>query len=96
MIFNLRTMSSIAVLASSLLFTGCAAVVAGAANIASSGTDDSVAERTIKYFGLTAKEVSVYDIERGALSTSYKAKVSGKIFNCTIYYGDVGCRQPGG
>jgi hypothetical protein len=93
MTFNLRTISTLAVVASSVLITGCAFGLSAATN--ATMTDDAIMEATVKYFGVPAREVKVFEIEKGVLNTGYKAKVSGKLYNCYTQYGSISCKQPG-
>lgn len=79
--------------AAAFLFTGCAPIISGAMNIAA--TDEVVIEKTAKYFGAAKKEIVVTGIEKGALATAYNTKFRGKFYNCSLYYGEVTCKQPG-
>jgi len=82
-----------AAMASAILSTGCAPMISGAMNLAV--TDEVVVEKTAKYFGASNNEVLVSGIEKGALATTYNTKYRGKFYNCSVYYGDVTCKQPG-
>jgi hypothetical protein len=68
-------------------------MVSGAMNV--NVTPDVVAEKTTKYFGASRGAVRISNIEKGALSTAYQARYGGNLYNCTIYYGEVTCKQPG-
>lgn len=72
---------------------GCAPMVSGAMNIVV--TEDVVIQKTAKYFGVERKDIVVSSIEKGALATSYQTRHGSKFYNCTIYYGEVNCKQPG-
>lgn len=73
--------------------TGCAPVLSGAMNM--NMNESMASQKTAKYFGVAEKDVVVSQFEKGALNTTYQAKVGGKLYNCNIYYGDVQCKQPG-
>lgn len=91
---NGMSLRMIVVAASLVLMSGCAPLISGAMN---AGVDDkAVAEKTAKYFGTSAQKLSISSVEKGALTTSYQARYAGKLYNCTIYYGEVDCKQPGG
>ena len=68
-------------------------MISGAMNF--SNTPDVVAEKTAKYFGVRQADLQITNIDKGALATSYQARNAGKLYNCTIYYGEVTCKQPG-
>jgi hypothetical protein len=75
------------------LLSGCAPMISGAMNTM---VDENVVfERTAKYFGTTRKDITITSIEKGALSTTYQTRFEGKLYNCSIYYGEVTCKQPG-
>ncbi|MCY1165272.1 putative peptidoglycan binding domain protein [compost metagenome] len=80
-------------LAASTFITGCAPMISGVMN--STVDENSLLEKTAKYFGTPRENLTVSSIEKAALSTSYQAKNAGKIYNCTIYYGEVSCNQTG-
>ena len=73
--------------------TGCAPMISGAMNMSTDNT--AVYDKTIKYFGAARKDIVISEIEKGMLSTDYKVKYAGKLYNCSIYYGEVDCKQPG-
>lgn len=75
-----------------ITMTGCAPLLAGTMN--RSVTDDVVLEKTAKYFGANRKDISVAEIDKGVLSTTYQTKYKGNLYNCRIYYGDVECMNP--
>lgn len=76
------------------LMSACAPMVSGVMN--ASIDDQAVHEKTAKHFGVSRENVAISSIEKGALSTAYQARVTGRLYNCTIYYGEVKCAQPGG
>lgn len=88
-----KTIIRIAISAAFAFLTGCAPMISGVMNAAVD--ENSVLEKTAKYFGAARENLTVSSIEKGALSTTYQAKNAGKIYNCSIYYGAVNCSQPG-
>lgn len=73
--------------------TGCAAVISGTMNATT--TDKDLVEKTANYFATTKGKITISAIEKGTFTTSYRAKYSGKIYNCYMQYGGVSCKQPG-
>jgi len=73
--------------------TACAPMISGAMN--AGVTEQDVIDKTVKYFGAPRQELTITDIEKNALSTDYKVRYKGKNYNCSVYYGDVTCKQPG-
>jgi hypothetical protein len=69
-------------------------MISGAMNLTTS--QDDVRQKTAKYFGVQVTELEISNIEKQALSTDYQVRHKGKFYNCTIYYGEVSCKQPGG
>lgn len=91
---NKKTIVRIATIFAGVAFiTGCAPMISGVMNAAVD--ENSVLEKTAKYFGAARENLTVSSIEKGALSTTYQAKNAGKIYNCSIYYGAVNCNQIG-
>lgn len=86
-----RSLCLIAV--ASVTIPGCAPMISGAMNM--TVTPETISEKTAKYFGVAAGTLSISNIEKSALATSYQVRTAGKLYNCTIYYGDVQCKQPG-
>ena len=82
-----------AIFAAGSQMIGCAPIISGAMN--ATVTDQVVLEKTAKYFGVAPKDITVSGAEKGALATSYNTKFRGKLYNCSIYYGEVNCKQPG-
>ena len=80
-------------LASTAFISGCAPIISGAMN--ATVDENTVYEKTAKYFSTERENISISSIEKGALSTTYQAKVAGKAYTCTIYYGGVSCGQAG-
>jgi len=74
--------------------TGCAPLASGIMN-AGTGEDD-VVRKTAKYFSVEPGQLEITDIEKSPLHTAYKTRVNSKLYNCTIYYGQVECNEPGG
>lgn len=73
--------------------TGCASLLSDATH---AGVDDNVVvEKTAKYFGVTREAISLSSVEKRAISTSYQAMTSGRIFNCRLAYGQVSCAELG-
>lgn len=87
-LFKLLAVCSLGFIAS-----GCAPMIAGGMN--ASLTDSAVADKTAAYFGTSPNKVAVTAISKGALTTAYQTTYLGKLYNCTIYYGEVTCKQPG-
>ena len=85
---------SLTVITATLSLSGCAAVLSGAMNSAT--TDETVATKTAAYFGTDRMQVTITDINKQLFATSYKATYKGTMYNCSIYYGTVSCGKPGG
>lgn len=81
------------IIGATAFITGCAPIISGAMN--TMVDENAVFEKTAKYFGANRKDITISSIEKSALTTSYKTKYSGKLYNCTVYYGEVTCKQPG-
>ena len=77
----------------SVSITGCAPMISGAMNMAV--TPNTVQEKTVKYFGAAPSDIQISNIEKNTLATTYQVKYAGKFYNCSIYYGEVTCKQPG-
>lgn len=77
-----------------MFLSGCAPVISGVMNAAVD--ENAVYEKTAKYFGVSRDSIIVSSIEKGALATAYRVKYAGRLYNCSIYYGTVDCKQPGG
>ena len=84
---------SLTVITATLSLSGCAAVLSGAMNSAT--TDEAVATKTAAYFGTDRMQVKITDINKQLFATSYKATYKGTMYNCSIYYGTVSCGRPG-
>ena len=91
----MQTIARIAIIfAGSAFFSGCAPIISGTMN---GSIDENVAaEKTAKYFGTSRENFTITSFEKSLLVTSYQFKDSGHFYNCTIYYGAVNCKQPGG
>ncbi|MES2877488.1 MAG: peptidoglycan-binding domain-containing protein [Pseudomonadota bacterium] len=81
------------ILAGAAFSSGCAPLISGAMNVAVD--ENSIHEKTASYFGVPRESIKISSIEKGALSTSFRTTYLGKMYNCSIYYGDVNCSQPG-
>ena len=77
-----------------MLMAGCAPMISGAMN--ASLNDDKLIEKTADYFGVKRDEINVSSIEKNVLTTDYKVRHNGQLYNCNIYYGAVSCKKPGG
>ena len=75
----------------SIALSGCAPMISGVMN--ATVDENAVSEKTAKYFGVNRENITISSIEKSALTTSYKAKYARKIYNCSIYYGQVTCAQ---
>lgn len=91
--FLQTTVSMLCACTAMILMTGCAPMLAGVMN--ASNDEAAVHEKTAKYFGVSTKEITMSSFEKGALSTGYQIRYSGKVYNCYILYGAVSCKQPG-
>lgn len=85
---------SLAAITATLSLSGCAAVLSGAMNSAT--TDEAVATKTAAYFGTDRAQIKITDINKQLFATNYKATYKGTMYNCSIYYGTVTCGKPGG
>lgn len=84
---------SLTVVTAALSLSGCAAVLSGAMNSAT--TDEAVVTKTAAYFGADRAQIRITDINKQLLATRYKAIYKGTMYNCSIYYGTVSCGKPG-
>lgn len=92
---NKNTFARLALIfAASALMTGCAPIVSGVMN--ATADENSAAEKIASYFGARRDSVVITSTDKGLLATSYQVKHAGKFYNCSIYYGQVECKQPGG
>ena len=62
----------------------------------SSVTEAEVKAKTAEYFGVAASKLDITNFSKNTLDTTYKTKVNGKLYNCSLYYGSVDCKVPGG
>lgn len=85
---------SLTAITATLSLSGCAAVLSGAMNSAT--TDEAVATKTASYFGSDRSQIKITDINKQLFATSYKATYKGALYNCSISYGTVSCGKPGG
>lgn len=72
----------------SQLSTGCAVMNAAT-------TEDSALSKTSEHFGAKPSEITISNYEKQLLTTTYKARYKGVLYNCVIYYGQVNCKRPG-
>jgi hypothetical protein len=89
----MKTFRNSIILAGILALNGCAPIISGAMN--ASTTEADVVNKTVAYFGAKPDEIQISNIEKHALDTTYKAVYRGVLYNCSIYYGAVNCKQPG-
>jgi len=82
------------ILAASTFMAGCAPMISGVMNATTD--ENSAAEKIASYFGARRENVVITSTDKGLLATTYQVKHAGKIYNCSIYYGQVECKQPGG
>ncbi|WP_247391839.1 peptidoglycan-binding domain-containing protein [Ralstonia pseudosolanacearum] len=71
--------------------SACAPMISGAMNAAV--TEDSLKAKTADYLGVPAESVVISSMDKGALSTTYKAQYGDNRYGCTIYYGQLDCKQ---
>lgn len=72
----------------SQLATGCAVTNAVT-------TEDSALAKTSDYFGAKPSEIAITNYEKQLLTTTFKARYKGALYNCVIYYGQLNCKKPG-
>lgn len=72
----------------SQLATGCAVTNAVT-------TEDSALTKTSDYFGAKPSEIAITNYEKQLLTTTFKARYKGALYNCVIYYGQLNCKKPG-
>jgi hypothetical protein len=75
------------------ILPGCAPIISGAMNIDT--TEGEVKAKTAEYFGVAQSKVNISDYSKNTLNTTWKARVGGKLYNCSLYYGNIDCKQPG-
>ncbi len=71
--------------------SACAPIISGAMN--ATVTEDSLKAKTADYLGVPAQSLTISSVDKGALSTAYKAQYGNLRYGCTIYYGQVDCKQ---
>lgn len=86
---RIKTITAVLAMASAIFMTGCAPLISGAMNATT--TDESIKEKTAKYFATTTDKVKISHINKSLLDTSYRAQVGKNIHVCNIYFGDVNC-----
>lgn len=82
---------SAAILIAAVAVAGCAPMISGTMNL--SVDEDVLQTKTAKYFN--TDKVKITDMDKQALSTSYRAQHKGINYNCKLYYGEVTCKRPG-
>lgn len=82
--------SALLVVAASTM-SACAPMISGAMNAAV--TEDSLKAKTADYLGVPAESVVISSMDKGALSTTYKAQYGDNRYGCSIYYGQLDCKQ---
>lgn len=83
---------AVLVVAGAVAMTGCAPMMSGAMNVNMS--EDLAATKTASYFGASKGDIVVSQFDKSALTSAWKATYQGKLYNCSIYYGEVTCKQP--
>ena len=71
--------------------SACAPMISGAMN--ASVSEDSLKTKTADYLGVPAEGVTITSMDKGALSTTYKAQYGDNRYGCSIYYGQIDCKQ---
>lgn len=82
---------SVILVAVAASMSACAPLISGAMN--ATVTEDSLKAKTAEYLGVPAETLAIQSIDKSALSTSYKAQYGNMRYGCTIYYGQVDCKQ---
>ncbi len=72
--------------------------LSGCAPLAMNATvnEKTVIAKTADYFGAPPNELSISNINNNVINTSYRTVYKDQMYNCTIYYGAVECKKPGG
>lgn len=86
-----KTASLAAAATATAFLTGCAPMISGAMNIAT--TEETILKKTADYFATTPDKVKISHINKGPLATEYRAQVGKNLNICKIYYGAVECRK---
>lgn len=71
--------------------SACAPMISGAMN--ASVSEESLKAKTAEYLGVPAEGVAITSMDKGALSTTYKAQYGDNRYGCSIYYGQIDCKQ---
>lgn len=71
--------------------SACAPMISGAMN--ASVSEDSLKAKTADYLGVPAEGVAITSMDKGALSTTYVAQYGDNRYGCSIYYGQIDCKQ---
>ena len=91
---KIRNTLTLLAAASTALLTACAPMISGVMN--ASTTDADVAAKTAAYFAAKPEQIKITNINKQALATDYQTTYKGVLYNCTLYYGSVTCKKPGG
>ncbi|NMV39843.1 peptidoglycan-binding domain-containing protein [Ralstonia insidiosa] len=71
--------------------SACAPIISGVMN--ASLDEDALKAKTGAYLGVPAGSVMISSMEKGAVSTTYKARYGDKRYGCSTSYGQVECKQ---
>ena len=91
---NVRIAACLLALGLSTSLSGCSAVILGA--MANTGTSDTGLQKsTARFFNVKPSAVQISGVRKTVLATGYRARVKGKVYNCSITFGSVDCQRPG-
>lgn len=82
--------STLLVITASTL-SACAPMISGAMN--ASVNEESLKAKTAEYLGVPAEALTISSMDKGPLATNYRAQYRDMRYGCTIYYGNVDCKQ---
>lgn len=82
---------SVLLLAVASNLSACGAIIPGVMNATVS--EDSLKAKTADYLGVPVERLVVSAVDKGALSTTYRAQYGDKRYRCTVYYGEVDCKD---
>lgn len=71
--------------------SACGPIISGAMN--ASVNEDSLKAKTAEYLGVPSENVVISSMDKGAVSTTYKAQYGDKRYACSTYYGQLDCKQ---
>ncbi|WP_394475123.1 peptidoglycan-binding protein [Ralstonia mannitolilytica] len=86
-----RFAKSVLLVVAASTMSACAPMISGAMNATVS--EDSLKAKTADYLGVPAEGVAITSMDKGALSTTYKAQYGDNRYGCSIYYGQIDCKQ---